>query len=118
MHKRNVNDFSAPEEAEFLSANGRRAGWNKKTDGRNQYQQHHPEKKSACFKCQGFCLLIDLEPTVENDSCSHKNATHINDNNEKITYRALQRTDHSAPQVVIVAIVMLIHLLLATPDSR
>lgn len=77
-----------------------------------------PRKKSACFKCQGFCLLIDLEPTVENDSCSHKNATHINDNNEKITYRALQRTDHSAPQVVIVAIVMLIHLLLATPDSR
>lgn len=45
MHKRNVNDFSPPEEAEFLSTNERRAVCNKKTDGRNPYQQHHPEKK-------------------------------------------------------------------------
>lgn len=69
MHKRNVNDFCAPE-AEFLPTNGRRAGCNKKTDGRNQCQQQPPEKK-CLYKCQGFCLLTDLEPTVKNISCSN-----------------------------------------------
>lgn len=46
--------FSAPEEAEFLSTNGRKAGCNKKTDGRNQYPQHHPEKKVAALNAKVF----------------------------------------------------------------
>lgn len=54
MHKRNVNDFSTPEEAEFLSTNGRRTGCNKKTDGRKQYQQHRPEKKVAVLNAKVF----------------------------------------------------------------
>lgn len=54
MHKRNVNDFSASKEAEFLSTNGRRAGCNKKTDGRIQYQQHHPEKKVSVLNAKVF----------------------------------------------------------------
>lgn len=51
------------------------------------------------------------------------NTTNINDNKEKITYRAIQK--NTAPQVVIArictstdAVIMLIHLLLATPHSR
>lgn len=55
--------FSAPEEAESLSTNGRRAGCNKKTDGRNQYPQHHPEKKVAGLHAKVFVsqLIWDLK---------------------------------------------------------
>ena len=76
-------------------------------------------RKKCLFKWQGFCPLIILEPTIQNISCSNrKNATNINDDNEKIAYKAIQETDHRAPQVVTDAVIMLFHLLLATPDCR
>ena len=53
------------------------------------------------------------------------NSTNINDNNEENNIRAIQKTDHRAPQVVIEknmytddAPIMIIHLLLATLHSR
>lgn len=101
MHKRNVNDFSAPEEAEFLSTNRKRAGCNKKADGRNQCQQHHPEKKVPVLNAKVFVSSLIWNQQLKIYHALTTNAIKINGNNEKITHRAMQKTDHGAPQVVI-----------------
>lgn len=54
MHKRNVNDFRAPQEAEFLSSNQRKAGCNMETDGRKWYPAAPPWEESACLNTKAF----------------------------------------------------------------
>lgn len=100
MHKRNVNDFSAPEEAEFLSTNRRRAGCNKKADGRNQCQQHHPEKKVPALNAKVFVSSLIGNQQLKIYHVLTINAIKINGSNEKITHRVMQKTEHRAPQVV------------------
>ena len=70
-------------------------------------------------------ILIYKNLTTAKLSSEAINSTNINDNNEENNIRAIQKTDHRAPQVVIEknmytddAPIMLIHLLLATLHSR
>lgn len=80
-------------------------------------------KKSACLNAKVFVSKLIWNQHLKMYHDLTINATNINDNKEKITYRAIQK--NTAPQVVIArictstdAVIMLIHLLLATPHSR